>query len=66
MPEELRALMLRYARLGSLLPRVEDFDPKDPRARTDVEVVLREMAGVMAEIDEFVDAAKAARVARGG
>jgi hypothetical protein len=61
MPEELRQLMLRYCQLGRLLPRLEDFDAKDPRIRSDYEVLRREMAGVLAEIYAFVDAARAAR-----
>jgi hypothetical protein len=58
LPDELRKLMQRYCQLGCLLPQAEDFDAKDPRARAGVEVVLREMASVKAEIDEFLDAAR--------
>ena len=60
MPDELRKLMQRYCQLGRLLPPREDSDAKDPRARAGVEVVLREMASVKAEIDDFLAAARAA------
>ena len=55
---ELLALMKRYNRIGLLLPRDKDA-LDDLRVRTSVELILREMARVRAEIFAFIAAARA-------
>ena len=62
MPIELRELMERFCQLGRLLPLPDDLPllvEDDPRARAEVEIVLAEMARVRAQIDTFLDAARA-------
>jgi DDE superfamily endonuclease len=49
-------LMLRFCQLGRLLPQEPDL--ADPGTLAEAELVLREMAKVRAEIDEFIDAAR--------
>jgi hypothetical protein len=57
MPTELRLLMERYCQLGQLLPHLDDLE--DARVRAGAEVVLREMALVKLQIDDFLAAARA-------
>jgi hypothetical protein len=59
MPPEFRALLERFNQLGRLLPKPDDLDVEDPHERTEVELVLKEMAEVKAQIDAFLAAAKA-------
>jgi hypothetical protein len=63
MPEELRALMLRFTELGCLLPRGDDIAMDvaltDERTRASAELVLSEMRRVKAEIDGMLAAARA-------
>jgi hypothetical protein len=66
MPPELLDLMLRFCQLGHLLPPKEDIKEavQDPDARASLELVTREMDLVRAQIDEFLDRAKAEREAK--
>jgi hypothetical protein len=57
MPPELRALMERYCQLGQLLPHVDDLE--DARVQAGAEMVIREMARVKSQIDDFLAAARA-------
>jgi len=59
MPPEFRALLERFNQLGRLLPKPDDLDVEDPHERTEVELVLKEMAEVKAQIDAFLAAARA-------
>ena len=59
MPPEFRALLERHARLGQLLPPLDDLDLTDPRERAELELILSEMEQVKAEIDAFLAAARA-------
>ncbi|OLB72057.1 MAG: hypothetical protein AUI16_21480 [Alphaproteobacteria bacterium 13_2_20CM_2_64_7] len=56
MPMELRALLERFCQLGCLLPLRDDLATafEDARTRAEAEVVLREMAVVQKQIDNFL------------
>jgi hypothetical protein len=65
MPPELIELMKRYCELGRLLPQGDAVDRaiafEDVGRRAECELILAEMVAVMAEIDAFLDAARAER-----
>jgi hypothetical protein len=63
MPPEFRSLMERYCQLGRLLPHKDDLEDMidDPHARAETELVLQEMAHVMAQIDDFLATARSRR-----
>jgi hypothetical protein len=64
MPPEFRALLERYNQLGRLLPKpIDDLDLEDPLAVAETKVIIAEMNGVMAEIDAFLAAERARRMA---
>jgi len=64
MPPELMAMMQRYNQLGRLLPKDPDaVDLKNPNVRAEVGIVLAEMKCVWAQINAFLDAARARRMA---
>jgi hypothetical protein len=54
MPDELRDLLWRFTKLGTMLP-----DPHAmPADRSETELILREMRQVKAEIDMFLVGAR--------
>jgi len=64
MPPELLAMMERYNQFGRLLPKdADDLDLKNPDVRAEVGVILTEMDRVRAQIDAFLAAARARRIA---
>ena len=66
MPRELKALMQRFNALGRLLPKGDEIDVAalDEQTRAAARVVIAEMEKVRAEIDAFIDAARAERLRR--
>ena len=64
MPPELLAMMERYNQFDRLLPKdADDLDLKNPDVRAEVGVILTEMDRVRAQIDAFLAAARARRIA---
>jgi hypothetical protein len=65
MPEELRALMLRFTALGRLLPQGDEIDRDvaltDEQTRETVKLVLAEMEKVEAQVWAFLDEHRAKR-----
>jgi hypothetical protein len=59
MPPELRALILRFNQIGAALPDEDAIRTGDPGVLADVKLLVAEMNRVKAEIDAFLDQARA-------
>ncbi len=57
MPAELRVLILRFNRIGALLPEEDAVLTGDPGVLADVKLLVAELNKTWNEIDAFLDAA---------
>jgi len=66
MPVELHALFERLLAVARLLPSKDEMEEalEDPHARAEAQLILKEMRKIEREIDDFVAAARKARLSK--